>query len=106
MNQYPLWKNLLILAVILVGLLYALPNLFSQDPSIEVTGTRDVEVSEASIGEIKAAMENAGVPVKAVEQREGNKLLVRFTTPRAMNEAFSDESFMNLAQALRTSEGS
>ncbi len=81
MNQYPLWKNLLILAVILVGLLYALPNLFSQDPSIEVTGTRDVEVSEASIGEIKAAMENAGVPVKGVETREGNKLLVRFTTP-------------------------
>ena len=81
MNQYPLWKNLLILAVILVGLLYALPNLFSQDPSIEVTGTRDVEVNEASIGEIKAAMENAGVPVKGVETREGNKLLVRFTTP-------------------------
>jgi preprotein translocase subunit SecD len=81
MNQYPLWKNLLILAVILVGLLFALPNLFSQDPSIEVTGTRDVEVSEASIGEIKAAMENAGVPVKDVETREGNKLLVRFTTP-------------------------
>ena len=81
MNQYPLWKNLLILAVILVGLLFALPNLFSQDPSIEVTGTRDVEISEASIGEIKAAMENAGVPVKGVETREGNKLLVRFKTP-------------------------
>jgi preprotein translocase subunit SecD len=81
MNQYPLWKNLLILAVILVGLLFALPNLFSQDPSIEVTGTRDVEISEASIGEIKAAMENAGVPVKGVEAREGNKLLVRFKTP-------------------------
>ncbi len=82
MNQYPLWKNLLILAVILVGLLFALPNLFPQDPSIEVTGTRDAEVTEASVGEIKVAMENAGVPVKAVEQREGNKLLVRFTTPR------------------------
>ena len=81
MNQYPLWKNLLILAVILVGLLFALPNLFSQDPSIEVTGTRDVEINAASIGEIKAAMENAGVPVKDVETREGDKLLVRFRTP-------------------------
>jgi preprotein translocase subunit SecD len=79
MNQYPLWKNLLILAVILVGLLFALPNLFPQDPSIEVTGTRDAEITDSSIGEIKAAMENAGVPVKAVERREGNKLLVRFT---------------------------
>jgi len=97
MNQYPLWKNLLILAVIFVGLLFALPNLFSQDPSIEVTGTRDVQVTEASIGEIKAAMENAGVPVKGVETREDSKLLVRFTTPseqlrgqEVMSQALSD----------------
>jgi preprotein translocase subunit SecD len=48
MNHYPLWKNLLILAVILVGLLFALPNLFPQDPSIEVTGTRDAEVTDSS----------------------------------------------------------
>jgi preprotein translocase subunit SecD len=81
MNHYPLWKNLLILAVVLVGLLFALPNLFPQDPSIEVTGTRNAEITDSSAGEIKAAMENAGVPVKAVEQREGNKLLVRFKTP-------------------------
>ena len=81
MNRYPLWKNLLILAVILVGLLFALPNLFPQDPSIEVTGTRDNPVSAASAGEIAAAMENAGVPVKDIEPAEGDKLLVRFTTP-------------------------
>jgi preprotein translocase subunit SecD len=48
MNHYPLWKNLLILAVILVGLLFALPNLFPQDPSIEVTGTRNAEITDAS----------------------------------------------------------
>jgi len=81
MNHYPLWKNLLILAVVLVGLLFALPNLFPQDPSIEVTGTREAEIAKSSVGEIKAAMENAGVPAKAVEQSEGNKLLVRFKTP-------------------------
>jgi preprotein translocase subunit SecD len=81
MNHFPLWKNLLILAVILVSLLFALPNLFSQDPSIEVSATRDNAVTDASVGEVKAAMENAGVPVKAVEQIEGGKLLVRFTTP-------------------------
>jgi preprotein translocase subunit SecD len=81
MNRYPLWKNLLILTVVLVGLLFALPNLFSQDPSIEVTGTRNSPVTEASAGEIAAAMENAGVPVKGIEPAEGEKLLVRFTTP-------------------------
>ncbi len=80
MNHYPLWKNLLILAVILAGLFFALPNMFSQDPSIEVGGQRGVEIDDASIAEIRAAMENAGVPVKAIEPRENGKLLIRFTT--------------------------
>lgn len=81
MNRYPLWKNLLILAVVLIGLLYALPNLFPQDPSIQVTGIRDQPVTAASAAEIAAALENAGVPVKDIEQLPDDKLLVRFTTP-------------------------
>jgi preprotein translocase subunit SecD len=78
MNRYPLWKNLLLLAVVLVGLVLALPNIFAQDPSIEVTAARGGEVNEASAGEIKAALENAKVPVKAIEPAHGGKLLVRF----------------------------
>ncbi|WP_089724178.1 protein translocase subunit SecD [Candidatus Thiosymbion oneisti] len=80
MNRYPLWKNLLILGVILVGILFALPNLFSQNPSIEVTGARGLEVTDAGVDEIKAALENAGVEYRAIERREGGKLLVRFAT--------------------------
>jgi preprotein translocase subunit SecD len=78
MNQYPLWKNLLILSVILFGVLYAFPNLFPQNPSIEVTAARGNEVTQATVGEVKAALENAGVKYKAVELNEGGKALVRF----------------------------
>jgi preprotein translocase subunit SecD len=80
MNQYPLWKNLLILGVILGALLYAVPNLFSQDPSIEITAARGSEVTEASVAEVRAALETAGAPFKAIETREGGKLLVRFAS--------------------------
>lgn len=81
MNRYPLWKNLLILGVILVGLLLAWPNLYSQDPSIEITAARGHEISEASVGEIKAALENTKVPLKGIESLEGGKLLARFGSP-------------------------
>ncbi len=81
MNHYPLWKNLLILSVVLVGLLFALPNLFPQDPSVLVTGTRNNPVNDASAAEIAASMENAGVPVKGIETLPDDKLLVRFKTP-------------------------
>ncbi len=79
-NQYPLWKNLAILSVILVGLVLALPNLFAQDPSIQVTGERGVIISERSIAEIQAALENAEVPVKNIQSLPNDQLLVRFTS--------------------------
>jgi len=31
MNRYPLWKNLIVLAVLLLGIIYALPNLYGED---------------------------------------------------------------------------
>ena len=40
MNQYPAWKYLLISLVLLVGLVYALPNLFGEDPALQVTSAR------------------------------------------------------------------
>jgi len=78
MNQYPLWKNLLILGTILVSLVLALPNLFSQDPSIEISAARKATMTAASGDEIRAALENAKVPFKRIDTLEGGKLLVRF----------------------------
>ena len=80
MNRYPLWKNGLILGIVLIGLLYALPNVFSQHPSIEVSAARGQAVTAATLGEVKAALENAGVEYEAVETRPGDKVLARFAT--------------------------
>ena len=35
LNRYPLWKYLLILIVCVVGVIYALPNLYPQDPAVQ-----------------------------------------------------------------------
>ncbi|MFE8315456.1 hypothetical protein RNI19_28880, partial [Salmonella enterica subsp. enterica serovar 1,4,[5],12:i:-] len=32
LNRYPLWKYVMLIVVIVIGLLYALPNLFVEDP--------------------------------------------------------------------------
>jgi len=72
MNRYPLWKNLLILGVILVGFLYALPNLFGQDPVVEVTAARPtVEITEDTVIQVRTALEQADVPFKSVRLDEG-----------------------------------
>ena len=39
-NQYPWWKNLLIVVILAVSTLYALPNLYGEDPALQVSSLR------------------------------------------------------------------
>jgi len=77
LNQYPLWKNLLVALVLLVGLLYALPNIYPQDPVIEVTGTRGELVGETLRQNILAALERAQIAIKSSELK-ADRLQIRF----------------------------
>ncbi len=79
MNQYPLWKNLPVLAMVLLGGLYALPNIFDQDPSVEVLAQRGVVVDQTTQSQIEQALQASGVSAKGMELRDG-KLLVRFAS--------------------------
>ena len=80
LNQYPVWKNALVAVVLLVGLFYALPNVFSQDPVIEVTGTRGEVVGETLQQNVMAALDRAQIGVKAAELQP-DRLQIRFKAP-------------------------
>jgi preprotein translocase subunit SecD len=77
MNQYPLWKNLLVVIVVLFGALYALPNIFDQDPSMEISGTRRADVVETTSARVTEALKKVGVEAKGISSQNG-KLLIRF----------------------------
>ena len=77
LNQYPMWKNLLVAIVLLVGLLYALPNVYSQDPVIEVTGARGEKVGETLHQNVLAALARAQIEIKASELQP-DRLQIRF----------------------------
>jgi preprotein translocase subunit SecD len=76
-NQYPAWKYLLLLFILVVGLIYALPNLYGADPALQISGSRTNVVDQAVADRISAALKVADIPVKSVETEPG-KLLVRF----------------------------
>ncbi|RLA19098.1 MAG: protein translocase subunit SecD [Gammaproteobacteria bacterium] len=77
MNRFPVWKNVLIILVFLAGLLYALPNLFGSDPSVQVSALRGAEVNELTLSKVKARLEIENIQTKAIESGDGS-LLVRF----------------------------
>ncbi|MDH0895466.1 MULTISPECIES: protein translocase subunit SecD [unclassified Pseudomonas] len=65
LNKYPLWKYLLILAVLAVGLIYSAPNLYPDDPAIQISGASSaLEIGQADLDRVGKALEEAGIKVK------------------------------------------
>lgn len=87
MKQDPLWKQLFVLAIVLAGFVLALPNMYSQDPAIEIASTKGTPLADTLEATIKAALENGKVALKRIDQIARDKLLVRFPTPEAQLQA-------------------
>ena len=77
MNRYPLWKYLLLLAALAVGVVYALPNLYGEDPALQISTTRGL-MGEHVRKEVEQALKDAGLPFRSVVL-EGERILVRLT---------------------------
>jgi len=77
MNQYPLWRYLMIAGVIGLGVLYAAPNLYGTDPSLQISARRSAPVDEALKAQVVEALGAAGVSPRLAEVG-GNRLLLRF----------------------------
>ena len=78
-NRFPLWKNLLIIVALVLGVLYALPNLYGADPAVQVSPQRGATIDEALESRISKILKAAQLSPLAVE-RQANKLLIRFKT--------------------------
>lgn len=66
LNKYPLWKYILIVAVLAIGFIYSAPNLYPDDAAIQVTGASTaLQVSQAELDLASKALTDAGIPVKA-----------------------------------------
>jgi preprotein translocase subunit SecD len=76
-NQYPLWKYLLIALIVVAGAVYALPNFYGEDPAIQVSATRTEKVDAAIRDRVLESLRDNGLIHKAAELQE-DRLLVRF----------------------------
>jgi preprotein translocase subunit SecD len=76
-NQYPLWKYLLLVIVLVISTIYALPNLYGEDPALQISGTRNAVLDGAVQDRLMKTLDEAGVAGKSVELESG-KLLIRF----------------------------
>lgn len=118
MNRYPLWKYVLILAVLGFGIIYALPNIYAPDPAVQISGyAADLEVDETALEKVQRALKDENISVKNALLEEGGSALVRLTSiddqlkaqaviEKALNRASggSDQYIVALNSAQTTPE--
>ncbi len=76
LNKYPLWKNLLLAIILLVGGLYALPNLYPDDYAVQITGTSaTTQIDSSVLDKAKQALDAANIPYRDPEMGKNNAML-------------------------------
>lgn len=76
-NRFPLWKYILIVIVIMAAFIYAAPNLYSEDPAIQILGTNATTVDDSILPKIQVALQAANIPYRDA-RLQNHALLIRF----------------------------
>lgn len=87
LNKYPLWKNALIILILLIGGIYAAPNLYPDDYAVQLSGARESNiVNQPLLDRVKQSLTQAQVSFKQDELTDKGGL-IRFPDSRTQLEA-------------------
>lgn len=107
MNRYPIWKYVLILVVVIAAFIFAAPNLYGEDPAVQIVGANTTIIDDKVLDTVNNALKTAGIEYKKV-QFQNQKLLYRFVSTdvqlkakEVIQEALGDNYLvaLNLAPA-------
>ena len=88
LNRYPLWKNFLILLVLVIAGIYAAPNLYPDDYAVQVSAGRNAApVDQSLLASLEQRLEESGLTAKATELQEGGIGLIRLGSSDAQLQA-------------------
>ena len=80
LNKYPLWKYALIVLVLAIGFIYSAPNLYPDDPAVQISGASSaLQVNQADLDRVSKALGDAKIAVKGVSLGEKGSGLIRLT---------------------------
>ncbi|MGV8922019.1 MAG: protein translocase subunit SecD [Thermomonas sp.] len=89
MLEYSRFKYAIILVVFAFSLLYSLPNVFPQDPAVQVTANRGAKIDDALQKKVEATLKKASVPFESSAIDSNGNLLVRVGTSDVQIKASS-----------------
>ena len=87
MNRYPLWKYIVIVVVLMIGVVYTLPNFYGESPAVQISsGKATVKVTEQTLKTVEELLQAADLHPNGVFFEQGaqqNTVRVRFEPTEA-----------------------
>ena len=77
MNQYPLWKNMMVLVVIILGVWFALPNFYGEDPAVVIAKENGLAFSQLETSDIEEYLQEIDSGYKSI-RRQKKQILIRY----------------------------
>ncbi|MDP7418317.1 MAG: protein translocase subunit SecD [Gammaproteobacteria bacterium] len=76
MNYFSAWKNLLIFAVVAIGAFIALPNIFGEDPALQVSRDSGSVMTELEYSQISLALDEAKISYSRIYEQDGRAMIL------------------------------
>ena len=86
MNQYPFWKNAMVIIVILLGTLFALPNFYGEDPALIISKESGLVFNEAELKDVEDFLLSRESNFTSITNKDGD-LLIRFANVEGQIDA-------------------
>jgi len=77
MNQYPLWKNVMVFVVIILGVWFALPNFYGEDPAVVIAKENGLAFSQLETSDIEEYLQEINSGYKSIKRQE-KQILIRY----------------------------
>jgi preprotein translocase subunit SecD len=84
-NRYAPWRYILLILIIAIGAIYATPNLYGEDPALQITHRVNL-IDEGELSNIKSMLQSENIEYRSAEL-DGNNVLVRFESEDAQLKA-------------------
>lgn len=88
MSDFPRWKYALVVIVLLLGIVYALPNVFPPQPAVQISGNRGTTVDASLKTKVDGLLAAAKVPASSIQiDDKAGRMLARFANADAQSKA-------------------
>ncbi|HAW94218.1 MULTISPECIES: protein translocase subunit SecD [unclassified Arsukibacterium] len=86
LNKNPAWRYLVVIGMLLLTLLYALPNLYPEEPALNISASRGGTITEPTRLKLEQSFIDAGITATSVALQDG-KIIARFSNAEQQLQA-------------------